>query len=350
MKKEASSKSTTVETAAGTAKTPSRQSSSSRLRDALIATSSEDNSSSSVDAHGARGARISAPIVGETRRSAEADMMRRLAEEGRAVYEVDPDLVDPSPHRDRVDLSFQDEAFVSLRESILANGQEIPILCYKEDRRYVAIWGHRRLEACRQLGRKVRILVTEQGDLKDRLRRMVRENEDREPVSTFERGLNAARWREEGIFEVHEIANLFKIKQGTVYELIKLASIPENVLVHIGDPRKLTLNVGARLARAVSGASEGAVASALRNAGHVSGDANARAKAIIDTLHSSDGQKDESTAVEKAGLKKVISPRGVPIGSITRSGRQIVLRFDVNLERSAIEEAVQKLAKSWGAK
>ena len=60
-----------------------------------------------------------------------------------------------------------------LKASIEANGQRVPILVRPLDGdRYSLIYGRRRLEACRELGIKIRAIVTEtDGDrsLKDQL-------------------------------------------------------------------------------------------------------------------------------------------------------------------------------------
>lgn len=79
-----------------------------------------------------------------------------------------------------------------LKASIEANGQRVPILVRPLDGdRYSLIYGRRRLEACRELGIKIRAIVTEtDGDqsLKDQLL----ENQERRDLSFIERALVAA--------------------------------------------------------------------------------------------------------------------------------------------------------------
>jgi ParB family transcriptional regulator, chromosome partitioning protein len=81
---------------------------------------------------------------------------------GETIVSLDPDLVDPSFIRDRVD---EDEAdFAIFRQGISERGQLQPILVRPHpDRpgRYMIVFGHRRTRAARELGVPVRAVVKE---------------------------------------------------------------------------------------------------------------------------------------------------------------------------------------------
>jgi ParB family chromosome partitioning protein len=80
--------------------------------------------------------------------------------EGGAVVELDPADVAGSFAADR--FGGDDAALEELKRSIAGSGQEVPILVRPaagQPGRYQAAYGHRRLAACRALGRKVRALV-----------------------------------------------------------------------------------------------------------------------------------------------------------------------------------------------
>ena len=78
------------------------------------------------------------------------------------VFEIDPaQIVTEGRLDDRLQLEVE-----GLKNSISKNGQRVPVLVRPlEADRYNLIYGRRRLEACRELGIKVRAIVTEvEGD------------------------------------------------------------------------------------------------------------------------------------------------------------------------------------------
>jgi ParB family transcriptional regulator, chromosome partitioning protein len=81
---------------------------------------------------------------------------------GETIVSLDPDLVDPSFVRDRVD---EEEAdFAVFRQGISERGQLQPILVRPHpDRpgRFMIVFGHRRVRAARELGLPVRAVVKE---------------------------------------------------------------------------------------------------------------------------------------------------------------------------------------------
>lgn len=104
------------------------------------------------------------------------------------VFEIEPDRVETSG---RLDDRLQIE-IAGLRASISKNGQRVPILVRPlEGDRYNLIYGRRRLEACRDLGIKVRAIVTEM-DGDQALRDQLLENQERRDLSFIERALVAA--------------------------------------------------------------------------------------------------------------------------------------------------------------
>lgn len=79
---------------------------------------------------------------------------------GEKVVELDPDAVDGSFIRDRLDGTEAEDS--DLVKSIEDNGQEVPILVRQHpdlEGRYQVAYGHRRLRAVRLLKRKVRAVV-----------------------------------------------------------------------------------------------------------------------------------------------------------------------------------------------
>lgn len=91
----------------------------------------------------------------------EADEMRERLANGEQVIEIDPALIDPAPFADRLVIEI-DPAFEALTASIRDSGQQVPALVRPHPfvpGRYQAAYGHRRIRACRALGRPVRAVV-----------------------------------------------------------------------------------------------------------------------------------------------------------------------------------------------
>jgi ParB family chromosome partitioning protein len=104
------------------------------------------------------------------------------------VLEIDPARIETDG---RLDDRLQVE-IAGLRESIAGHGQRVPILVRPLDaERYGLIYGRRRLEACRDLGIKVRAIVTEM-DGDQALRDQLLENQERRDLSFVERAMVAA--------------------------------------------------------------------------------------------------------------------------------------------------------------
>lgn len=103
------------------------------------------------------------------------------------VFEIEPDVIETAGRLDdRLQIEIE-----GLKASIETNGQRVPILVRPaEDGRYSLIYGRRRLEACRELGLKVRAIVTEvEGG--QALRDQLLENQERRDLSFIERALVA---------------------------------------------------------------------------------------------------------------------------------------------------------------
>lgn len=132
----------------------------------------------------ARKPKLSLPL--QTLRNAPDALEGRRLRGG--VFEIDPGHIEIGGRLDdRLQIEIE-----SLKTSISKNGQRVPILVRPlEDARYSLIYGRRRLEACRELGIKVRAIVTEvEGD--QALRDQLLENQERRDLSFIERALVAA--------------------------------------------------------------------------------------------------------------------------------------------------------------
>ncbi|MGR3425648.1 MAG: plasmid partitioning protein RepB [Pseudooceanicola nanhaiensis] len=147
----------------------------------------------------------SGPAAKEPARRSSAPALGALQGSLSAIRELDPDKIDDWGPGDRMDSftavnSSEDvpDGFDALKESIAADGQQVPILVRKtEDGRYQAIYGRRRLRACRELGIKVRANVQDVDDATALLAKGL-ENAVRRGLSFYERARFAEAIEEAG--------------------------------------------------------------------------------------------------------------------------------------------------------
>lgn len=154
---------------------------------------------------------------------------------GGAILELDPALVEGSFAADRFE-SEGDAAFEALKQSIADSGQEVPILVRPlPDRpgRYQVAYGHRRLRACRALGRPVRAFIRPLTD-RDLVIAQGLENASRVDLSFIERASFARGLEDRGFDRGTVMAALGTDKT----ELSKLIStrraLPDRLVAAIG--------------------------------------------------------------------------------------------------------------------
>lgn len=154
--------------------------------------------------------------------------------EGEAVVELDPDQIVGSFVKDR--LSDDDEEFMALVEAIRSRGQDTPILVRphpKIDAQYQVVFGHRRVRAARQLGRKVRAVVK---SLDDRTHVIAQgqENSARANLSFIERAV-FARGLEDLGYDREIIATALAANAASVSKMMSVTErIPSDVINAIG--------------------------------------------------------------------------------------------------------------------
>jgi ParB family chromosome partitioning protein len=130
--------------------------------------------------------------VGYVARSASRSIMQSFEELSKSsIVELEPDLVDSSFVADRLDEV--EEEFRELVEAIRLRGQDTPILARphpEKPGRYQVVFGHRRLRAARELGRRVKAVVKTLPD-RDHVIAQGQENAARANLSFIERALFA---------------------------------------------------------------------------------------------------------------------------------------------------------------
>ncbi|WP_380058998.1 plasmid partitioning protein RepB (plasmid) [Falsihalocynthiibacter sp. SS001] len=155
-----------------------------------------------------------------------------------AIREIDPDLIDDWGPADRLDeftaVNSEDdgEGFDALKGSIQDGGQQVPILVRKakSDGRFEAIYGRRRLRACRELGVKVRANVQDMDDQAALLAKGL-ENAARRNLSFYEKARFAEAILEAG-YTSPTVRQVLSLSASGLSHLMK---VTQNVPVKVGD-------------------------------------------------------------------------------------------------------------------
>lgn len=155
--------------------------------------------------------------------------------EGETVIELDPDMIDASFIRDR--LEEDEQAFSELLKAIEERGQDSPILVRphpKTSGRYMVVFGHRRLRAANALGRKVRAVVKGLKD-RDHLIAQGQENSARENLSFLERAMFASQIAELHFDNDNQIVmSALSLDKATLSKMLAVASLPAELLEAVG--------------------------------------------------------------------------------------------------------------------
>jgi len=155
-----------------------------------------------------------------------------------AIREIDPSLVDDWGPMDRLDeftaVNSEDDSdgFEMLKNSIKDGGQQVPILVRRSSvpERYEAIYGRRRLKACKELGIKVRANVQDIDDATALLAKGL-ENAARRNLSFYEKCRFAVAIKEAG----HDSKTIRQVLSLTAPGLSHLTKISDYVPAEVGN-------------------------------------------------------------------------------------------------------------------
>ncbi|MCZ0738175.1 plasmid partitioning protein RepB [Phreatobacter sp. AB_2022a] len=153
--------------------------------------------------------------------------------EGDTVVELDPGLIEASFVADRME---DDDAFSELVSAIRERGQDSPVLVRphpKENGRYQTVFGHRRVRAARDLGRKVKAVIRQISD-NDHVIAQGQENSARENLSFIERALFAQRLLDRG-HDRQTIQSALAVDAPMLTRMLSVSSrAPEAIILAIG--------------------------------------------------------------------------------------------------------------------
>lgn len=160
--------------------------------------------------------------------------------EGETVIEIEPDEIDDSFVRDRIE--DDPEEFQELLNALRDHGQNSPVLVRphpSKSGRYMIVFGHRRVKAARQLGRKVRAVVKAMQD-RDHVVAQGQENSARANLSFIEKALFAAKLSQLNYDNDNATAlAALSIDKATLSKMLSVASLPGPLLGAMGGARNV---------------------------------------------------------------------------------------------------------------
>ena len=209
------------------------------------------SSATGVVSQGAIGA-VSRSIAELKQQVTDAQRVQEQLAAGLAVVELIADDIDSSFVADRLEVPVSEQ--LALSESIREHGQQVPILVRPNPGvpgRFQVAYGHRRLNALKHLGFKVRAVVREMSN-DELVVAQGLENSARKNLSFLERALYAATLEEQG-FNRDVIMSALAIDKTALSKLISVpAKLPRNVLIAIGAAPKIGRDRWLQLVEVVS--------------------------------------------------------------------------------------------------
>jgi len=259
-----------------------------------------------------------------------------ILEQGAAVIDLDPGLIDASFIADRV-ADANDVGLGSLVESIRESGQQVPVLVRPHPTasgRYQIAFGRRRTRAAQVLERPVRAIVRPLTDA-ELVIAQGKENLERRDLSYIERAFFALRLEEHG-FPRETITAAMGVGKGDLSTLISVArSVPEDVLSAIGPAPAAGRPRWMLLAERIKGAERAGLTGLMGDPAFQAKGTDERFAAIFAALAPKQERKP------KAQVWK--DDRGRKLARVERSADRVALAFDETLEPGLADYVLDRL-------
>lgn len=192
----------------------------------------------------------------------------RQWEGAKGVRALDPQQIVRSKFANRHELNFEGADFALLKDEIASAGRNIqpikvrPIKDKSGAVSYEIVFGHRRHEACRQLGIPVHAIVDNLDD-QSLFVEMERENRARKDLSAWEQGVMYRRALASGLFSSNrKLADAIGADLGAVGKAIALADLPAEIVAAFSSPMDLQYRWSKPLKEAVEADSKGVLSKA----------------------------------------------------------------------------------------
>jgi ParB family transcriptional regulator, chromosome partitioning protein len=225
----------------------------------------------------------------------------------------------------RLDEHVTEESCEAELRSFEAHGQLVPAIGRRlpkgGDHDIEIICGARRLFIARHFNEPLLVELREMSD-REAIVAMETENGQRVDISSYERGLSYARWLREGLFgSQEEIGSALQVSRSQVSRLLKLASLPQEIIDAFGSALEIREVWGVTLASALEDAQRRRlVLQAARDLAAVS--PRPPAREVFKQLCAVAEQGDEP---KNSGGKVVKAENGTPLFEIKRQGNSVLV-------------------------
>jgi ParB family transcriptional regulator, chromosome partitioning protein len=256
---------------------------------------------------------------------------------------LDATAIKRSDYANRHASSFQSPAFESLKHEIKEAGGNIQPIKVRaiaspgEGPEYEIVFGHRRHEACLQLGLPVLVFVD---NLDDRalFEEMERENRERADLSAWEQGVMYARALDRGLYpSMRQMAAAIGVDPTNLSKALVLARLPEAVLKAFASP----LDLQFRWSTAFKAALERDAAGLETRAGRIASERGEMSpKDIFFALTS----PQVAASVASGSEVHVLEKNGSPFGSMQiDGGRRLTIRINAVLSAGRQHELARMI-------
>jgi len=238
---------------------------------------------------------------------------------------IDPNLVIRSKWANRHEQSFADKEFLTLKAEIDGAGGNIQPIKVRplagQDGKYEIVFGHRRHQACLELGLPVLAMIEDLSE-QDLFAQMDRENRDRKDLRPYEQGLMYAKALDEGLFpSLRKMATIIGTPPGTISKALMCARLPKVVVDAFVSPLDIQLAWGSDLTNAIQANPEAVLARAKEI---TSQSTKLSSKEVRDTLLNLSVSSGNTTPTEYA-IKGKAGEDG--LFSVNPTKKTIVLRL-----------------------
>lgn len=259
---------------------------------------------------------------------------------------MDPKTIRPSRYANRHQSSFGTSEFAGLKADIEHAGGNVQAILVRplkeEPGQFELVFGHRRHQACLELGIEVlaSVWTDELGD-RALFEIMDRENRERADLSAYEQGIMYQRALEEQLFPTQrQLAEAIGVSHTWVRKALLVAQLPDAVVECFRSP----LDIGFRHAEQIMAAMEQDRRSVLKRAERLRGQSLSAAMVVARLLDAKAGF-DRAERVD-------IDVGGVKLGSLVRAksgeititiGAQAALDPNPEVVESAVVAALRRI-------
>lgn len=257
------------------------------------------------------------------------------------VRALDPTKVFPSKWANRHGSSFENAEFAALKKEVESAGKNIQPIRVRPRAgtggEYEIVYGHRRHQACLQLGIPVLSVIEDVTD-RELFSFMDRENRARANLSPYEQGEMYRRALDDGLFpSLRMLAVEVGADPGNVSKAISIARLPEDVVRAFASPTEIQYRWGQLLQIALQKDPEGV----MNRAKELHRDANTRSS--LDVLDHLIGRVKKIRAASQELMRK-----GKSVGRIKRAADgslNIVVKAGVldDLSYKRLQDAIESV-------